>query len=73
MEFFKTLLEYGKEFTEVEFTAIYRHMKQSRLLNEDSLRIFSMLANGVGLEISRLIAYNSTDDCSFEELARFQM
>jgi hypothetical protein len=38
MDYFKVLLEYGQEFTEAEFKAIYRNMKDSLLLNEDALK-----------------------------------
>lgn len=38
MDFYKTLCEYGKEFTEKEFTTIYKNMKDLKLLNEDSIR-----------------------------------
>ena len=38
MDFYKTLCEYGKEFSEKEFMTIYKNMKDLKLLNEDSIR-----------------------------------
>lgn len=38
MDYFKVLLECGQEFTHVEYTAIYKHMKDNNMLNDDALK-----------------------------------
>lgn len=38
MDYFKTLCEFGKEFSEKEFATIYKNMKELKLINEDAIR-----------------------------------
>jgi hypothetical protein len=38
MDFYKTLSEYGKEFTVEEFRTVYRKMRDLKLLNDEALR-----------------------------------
>jgi hypothetical protein len=51
MDYYKTLCEFGKDFTLTEFTAIYKNMKENNLLNEDALRCFLLIINALGLSI----------------------
>jgi hypothetical protein len=38
MDYYKTLCEFGKEFTDKEFNTIYKNMKDLKLLNEEAIR-----------------------------------
>lgn len=52
MDYFKTLLEYGHEFSEVEYTSIYQSTRDSKQLDEDALRCFYLLAQDMELNIN---------------------
>jgi len=38
MDYYKTLCEFGKEFSDKEFNTIYKNMKDLKLLNEEAIR-----------------------------------
>ena len=54
MDYYKTLCEFGKDFSESEFTAIYQNMKENNLLNEDALRCFLLILGALGLSLTSL-------------------
>jgi len=49
MDFYKTLCEYGKEFSEKEFFTIFKYMKDHKLLNDEALRCFTLLLTSLNL------------------------
>lgn len=38
MDYFKVLVEHGEDFSGHQFVAIYQHLRDNRLLSDDSLR-----------------------------------
>lgn len=54
MDYYKTLCEFGKDFTDSEFTAIYINMKENNLLNEEALRCFLLVLAALGLSLANL-------------------
>ena len=56
MDYYKTLCEFGKEFSNKEFTAIYLNMKENDLLNEDALKCFHLILGALGLTVNDLVS-----------------
>ena len=59
MDYFRVRLEHAEEFTEREVQGIFNHMKENKLLNEDALRCFGLITNGLQIHLQ-------TDENDFE-------
>lgn len=66
MDYYKTLCEFGKEFSDKELAAIYLNMKENNLLNDDALKCFLLIFAALGISVSSLQV--SEDGKMFEEL-----
>lgn len=54
LDFAKCLLEYGREFGEQEFAAVYTQMKRDKLLNDEAIKCFTLIALNMGIDVLKM-------------------
>lgn len=51
MDYFRNRVEHAEEFTQTEVQGIFNHMKENKLLNEDALKCFGLITNGLQIQL----------------------